>query len=140
MSDDGTDALSLPRGIILKEDKSSTYTGQDMRHCFLRLMEPATPGGAPRARLAKSCVREMLSILLKYGAGLGPPGCLELHQVLGRMTLTLQGNYFHRRAWHFGAKKERPPGLAKGRNLRRAIGTRRVWSTEWCSRWTTEEI
>jgi hypothetical protein len=49
-------------------------TGQDMRDCFLRLMEPATPGGSPRVRLAKSCVREMLSILLGYGAELGLPG------------------------------------------------------------------
>ena len=29
-------------------------TGQDVRDCFLRLMEPALPGGAPRVRLACS--------------------------------------------------------------------------------------
>jgi hypothetical protein len=56
--------------------------------CFARLLEPATPGGAPRVRLAKPCVREMLSILLRYGTELGLLGCLGLRQVLGRMTLT----------------------------------------------------
>jgi hypothetical protein len=41
----------------------------------------------PRVRLAKACVRSMLSILLSYGAELGLSGCLELSQVLERMTL-----------------------------------------------------
>lgn len=79
-------------------------TGQDLRDCFLRLMEPATPGGAPRVRLAKSCVREMLSILLRYGAELGLPGCLELHQVLGRMMLTVPQDV--RRAWKAARPKK----------------------------------
>jgi hypothetical protein len=35
-------------------------SGQDIRDCFLSLMEPVAPGGAPRARLAKSCTRSML--------------------------------------------------------------------------------
>jgi hypothetical protein len=39
-------------------------TGQDARDCFLALLEPASPGGAPRVRLAQACVRSMLSILL----------------------------------------------------------------------------
>ena len=62
-------------------------TGQDLRDCFLALLDPTRPGGAPRVRLAKACVRSMLSILLNYGAELGLPGCLELAQVLERMTL-----------------------------------------------------
>jgi hypothetical protein len=62
-------------------------TGQDLRDCFLALLEPASPGRAPRVRLAKACVRSMLSILLNYGAELALPGCLELAQVLERMTL-----------------------------------------------------
>jgi hypothetical protein len=45
-------------------------------------MERAATGGAPRVRLAKSCTRSMLSILLNYGAELGLPGCLDLAQVL----------------------------------------------------------
>jgi hypothetical protein len=61
--------------------------GQDMRDCFLALLEPAHPGGAPRVRLAQACVRSMMKILLNYGAELGLPGCLELVQVLERMTL-----------------------------------------------------
>jgi hypothetical protein len=56
-------------------------TGWDVRDCFLRLMEPTTPGGVPRVRLAKACAREMLSILLPYGAEVGLPGCLELNAV-----------------------------------------------------------
>jgi len=52
-------------------------SGQDIRDCFLSLMEPAAPGGAPRVRLAKSCVRSMLSILLNYGAELGCPAALS---------------------------------------------------------------
>jgi hypothetical protein len=55
--------------------------GQDLRYCFLALLQPATPRGAPRVRLAKACVRSMLSILLSYGAELRLPGCLELSQV-----------------------------------------------------------
>jgi hypothetical protein len=39
-------------------------SGQDIRNCFLRLMEPVTPGGVPRLRLATACVRSMLSILV----------------------------------------------------------------------------
>lgn len=62
-------------------------TGQDLRDCFLALLEPASPGGPPRVRLAHACVRSMLSILLSYGAELGLVGCLELAQVLERMTL-----------------------------------------------------
>jgi hypothetical protein len=62
-------------------------TGQDLRDCFLALLEPSEPGRAPRVRLAKACVRSMLSILLNYGAELGLPGCIELAQVLERMTL-----------------------------------------------------
>ena len=72
-------------------------SGHDIRDVFLRLMEPATVGGAPRVRLAKSCVRSMLSILLNYGAELGLPGCLELAQVLERMTLRVPQAV--RRAW-----------------------------------------
>jgi hypothetical protein len=64
-------------------------SGQDIRDCFLSLMEPAAPGGAPRVRLAKSCVRSMLSILLNYGAELGLPGCIELAQMLERMIFRL---------------------------------------------------
>jgi hypothetical protein len=79
-------------------------SGQDIRQCFLRLMEPATPGGTPRVRLAKSCVRSMLSILLNYGAELGLPGCLDLAEVLGRMTLSVP--QATRRAWKTARPKK----------------------------------
>jgi len=72
-------------------------TGQDIRDCFLALLEPATPLGAPRVRLAKACVRSMLSILLNYGAELGLAGCLDLAQVLERMTLGVPKDV--RRVW-----------------------------------------
>jgi hypothetical protein len=67
-------------------------------------MEPTTPGCAPWVRLAKSRVREMLSILLRYGAELGLPGCLELHQVLGRMTLSVPQDI--RRTWKAARPKK----------------------------------
>jgi hypothetical protein len=66
-------------------------TGQDLR-LFSALLESATPGGAPRVRLARACVRSMLSILLSHGAELGLVGCLELAQVLERMTLRVPKN------------------------------------------------
>lgn len=72
-------------------------SGQDLRDCFLVLLEPTVPGGAPRVRLAKACVRSMLSILFNYGAELGLPGCLELAQVLERMTLRVPKDVH--RAW-----------------------------------------
>jgi hypothetical protein len=79
-------------------------SGQDIRDCFLSLMEPASPGGAPRVRLAKSCTRSMLSILLNYGAELGLPGCLDLAQVLERMTLRVP--QLVRRAWKAARPKK----------------------------------
>jgi hypothetical protein len=81
-------------------------TGQDLRNCFLALLEPASSGGAPRVRLAQACVRSMLSILLNYGAELGLPGCLELAQVLERMTLRVPKDV--RTAW----KAKRPKKVA----------------------------
>jgi hypothetical protein len=65
-------------------------------------MEPTAPGGAPRVRLAKSCTRSMLSILLNYGAELGLPGCLDLAQVLERMILRVPQTV--KRAWKEGRK------------------------------------
>jgi hypothetical protein len=65
---------------------------------------PATPGGAPRVRLAKSCTRSMLSILLNYGAELGLPGCLDLAQVLERMILRVPQPV--RRAWKAARPKK----------------------------------
>jgi hypothetical protein len=65
--------------------------GQDLRNCFLALLEPARPGGAPRVRLAQACVRSMMRILLIYGAELGLPGCIELVQILERMTFRVPG-------------------------------------------------
>jgi hypothetical protein len=79
-------------------------SGQDLRDCFLSLMEPAAPGGAPRVRLAKSCTRSMLTILLSYGAELGLPGCLGLAQVLERMTLRVPQPV--RRAWKAARPKK----------------------------------
>jgi len=73
-------------------------TGQDLRDCFLALLQPAQPGGAPRVRLAQACVRSMLSILLNYGAELGLAGCLGLAQVLERMTLRVPKHV--RAAWN----------------------------------------
>ena len=81
-------------------------TGQDLRDCFLALLEPSHSGGAPRVRLATACVRSMLSILLNYGAELGLAGCLELAQVLERMTLRVPKDV--RTAW----KAKRPPKVA----------------------------
>jgi hypothetical protein len=81
-------------------------SGQNLRDCFLNLLEPASPGRAPRVRLAKACVRSMLSILLNYGAELGLPGCLELAQVLERMTLRVPKDI--RTAW----KTKRPNKVA----------------------------
>jgi hypothetical protein len=72
-------------------------TGQDLRDCFLAILQPATAIGVPRVRLAKACVRSMLSILLSYGAELGLPGRLELSQVLERMTLRVPKDVH--RAW-----------------------------------------
>jgi len=62
-------------------------SGEDFRRWFATLMEPATPGGPPRIRLAQACVRSMLSILLKFGAEMNPPAprCLELAAVLAEM-------------------------------------------------------
>ncbi len=62
-------------------------TGRDLRNWFLAIMQPAAPGGAPRLRLARGCVRQMMPILLAYGAEIQLPGCLELAEVLDRMTL-----------------------------------------------------
>lgn len=81
-------------------------TGQDLRDCFLALLTPSRPGRAPRVRLAKACVRSMLSILLNYGAELGLPGCLALAQVLERMTLRVPQEV--RAAW----KAKRPDKIA----------------------------
>jgi hypothetical protein len=81
-------------------------SGQDLRDCFLALLEPAVPGGAPRVRLAQACVRSMLSILLNYGAELGLPGCLDLAQVLERMTLRVPKDV--RAVW----KAKRPKKVA----------------------------
>jgi hypothetical protein len=101
-------------------------TGHDVRDCFLALLEPAHPGGAPRVRLAKACVRSMLSVLLNYGAELGLVGCLELAQVLERMTLRVPKDI--RATW----KAKRPPMLAMSYEQAAAIvkeglrrGTRR---------------
>lgn len=69
-------------------------------------MKPAGPGGAPRVRLARGCVRRMMPILLAYGAEIGLPGCLELAQVLDRMTLRVPAET--RREW----KASRPKKLA----------------------------
>ena len=75
-------------------------SGQDLRDCFLALLEPSGPGRAPRVRLAKACVRSMLSFLLNYGAELGLPGCIELAQVLERMMLRVPKDV--KAAWKAG--------------------------------------
>jgi hypothetical protein len=62
-------------------------TGRDLRKWFLAIMRPAAPGAAPRLRLARGCVRQMMPILLAYGAEIKLPGCLDLAEVLERMTL-----------------------------------------------------
>jgi hypothetical protein len=89
-------------------------------------MEPAAPGGAPRVRLAKSCTRSMLSILLNYGAELGLPGCLDLAQVLERMILRVPQTV--KRAWKAARPKKTgmtydQAGAIVAEGLRR--GTRR---------------
>jgi hypothetical protein len=92
-------------------------TGQDLRDSFLALLEPSSPGGAPRVRLAQACVRTMLSILLNYGAELGLGGCLELAQVLERMTLRVPRDI--RTAW----KAKRPKKVAMTYDQAAAIVT-----------------
>jgi hypothetical protein len=72
---------------VIGKRRVDRLTGQDLRDCFLALLEPSHPGGPPRIRLAKACVRSMLSILLSYGAELGSFGCLELAEQLDRMIL-----------------------------------------------------
>jgi hypothetical protein len=81
-------------------------SGQDLRDCFFALLQPEQPNGAPRVRLAKACVRTMLSILLNYGAEVGLFGCLDLAQVLERMTLRVPKDV--RAAW----KAKRPQKAA----------------------------
>jgi hypothetical protein len=81
-------------------------SGQDLRDCFLALLEPAQPGGTPRVRLAQACVRSMMKILLNYGAELGLPSCLEMVQVLERMTLRVPKET--QRVW----KAKRPKKVA----------------------------
>jgi hypothetical protein len=68
----------------------------------------------------------MLSILLNYGAELGLPGCLDLADVLGRMTLRVPQQM--RRAWKAARPKKAGMGYDQaaaivGEGLRR--GTRR---------------
>ena len=92
-------------------------SGQDMRDCFLALLEPAQPGGAPRVRLAQACVRSMMKILLNYGAELGLPGCLDLVQVLERMTLRVPKET--RMVW----KAKRPKKIAMSYDHAAAIVT-----------------
>jgi hypothetical protein len=46
----------------------------------------------------------MLSILLRYGAELGLPGCLELPKVLARMMLTVPQDVRH--AWKAARPKK----------------------------------
>jgi hypothetical protein len=92
-------------------------TGQDLRDCFLALLDPSHPGGAPRVRLAQACVRSMLSILLNYGAELGLAGCLDLAQVLERMTLRVPKDV--RATW----KAKRPRKVAMSYDQATAIVT-----------------
>jgi hypothetical protein len=79
-------------------------------------------------RLAKSCTRSMLTILLNYGSELGLPGCLNLAQV--RMTLRVP--QLVRRAWKAARPKKSAmtydqaaaivaEGLARGTRRHRSI-------------------
>src|SRR5262249_55200218 len=104
--------------------------GRDLRKWFLDILAPTTPEGAPRLRLARGCVRQMLPILLNYGAELKLDGCFELGTVLERMTLRVPKDM--RKKW----KKMRPKkqvmtfehaeaivnaGLAKGTRRHRSV-------------------
>jgi hypothetical protein len=80
--------------------------GRDLRKWFMEIMAPSERGGPPRVRLARGCVRQMMPILLSYGAEIGLPGCLELAQVLDRMTLRVPSET--RREW----KASRPRKIA----------------------------
>lgn len=62
-------------------------TGQDVREMFNEVMAPTKSGARPRVRHAKAVVRQMLPILLNYGAEARLPGCLALAEVMDRMTL-----------------------------------------------------
>jgi hypothetical protein len=93
---------------VIGKRRVDRLTGQDLRDCFLALLEPATKSGAPRVRLARACVRSMLSILLSYGAELDLVGCLELAQVLERMTLRVPKDV--RAAW--AAKRPRKAAMS----------------------------
>ena len=80
--------------------------GRDLRKWFIEFMAPSERGGPPRVRLARGCVRQMMPILLSYGAEIGLPGCLDLAQVLDRMTLRVPSET--RREW----KASRPRKVA----------------------------
>jgi hypothetical protein len=45
---------------VIGKRRVDRLTGQDLRDCFLRLLEPAHPGGTPRVRLAQACVRNVM--------------------------------------------------------------------------------
>jgi hypothetical protein len=62
-------------------------TGQDVRRWFNDLVAPAEPNGPPRVRHAIGCVKQMMPILLSYGAEQLLPKCIELAQVLEKMQL-----------------------------------------------------
>jgi hypothetical protein len=72
--------------------------GQDFRRWYNEIAKPKEAGGAPRLRLAKAAIREMLMILLNYGAEMDFPKCLELAQALERMTLRPTPEMLE--AWH----------------------------------------
>lgn len=78
------------------ERRVDRLTGRDMRKWFLTIMQPAEKGGKPRVRLAKGVVRQMMPILLGYGAELGFKNCAELLAVLEAMTLRVPRDIMNR--------------------------------------------
>jgi len=105
-------------------------TGRDLRNWFASIMEPVEEGRPPRVRLAKGCVRQMMPILLNYGAELNFRNCAELAVVLERMTLRVPRDVLTRwkamkpkkiamRYEHASAIVDK--GLAKGTRRHRSV-------------------
>lgn len=61
--------------------------GRTFRKWFADLMAPAEPGGLPRLRLAKACVKQMLPILFGYGVEIGLDVCVKLRTILQHIEL-----------------------------------------------------
>lgn len=60
---------------------------RDLRTYFKEVMAPAEPGGRPRMRLAKGCIKQMLPILFGYGVEIGIDACAKLLTVMSHIDI-----------------------------------------------------